>query len=409
MNKTGKNIDIEFLRAAAILMILFQHGEVLVLRPDSVYWEVRRHLDFWGSVDLFFCVSGFIITRGLIEGYPVGSGDRSHLITRQLGWRRTAFSFWIRRAWRLWPSAWLWIVLAIGCAFLYNRSGIFGDPQRMLRDGLAAFLHLANFHWAGCYMNAASTCNFVPATDVHTHLPTGWALAIYWSLSLEEQFYFLVPLLLFFLTRRQVAAGLGLGLLALAMVVRDPLGLAWFVRVDSILVGIAIGWASTLPQVQALQRRVAWTRWRWLIRAVAGVLLLCISTLALPQHAARPGTVTLIALCSGGLVCIASLNHDLLIPASGLRQRFFLWVGARSYCIYLCHMVAYFLTIEIAYRLGLLDSSAWWWASALVAGTFMALFAEATARLVESPLRRHGHRRAARWLEAPSGVQRSSP
>lgn len=116
MASKEKNIDIEFLRAAALLMILFQHAEVLVSGSHQLYWNIRDHLNLWGSVDLFFCVSGFIITRGLIQTYPPGPGEERYLISRRLGWKHTAFAFWVRRAWRLWPAAWLWIMLSLACA-----------------------------------------------------------------------------------------------------------------------------------------------------------------------------------------------------------------------------------------------------------------------------------------------------
>ena len=202
MRAKDKNIDLEFLRAAALLMILFQHAEVLVSSSHQLYWDIRHHLNPWGSVDLFFCVSGFIITRGLIQTFPPGPGEDRYLISRRLGWKNTALAFWVRRAWRLWPSAWLWILLSLGCAVLLNRSGVLGNVGRMAWDALAAFFHLANFHWAGCYMQELATCNMMPATLFEAHLPTGWNLAVYWSLSLEEQFYFLVPLLLFFIPKR---------------------------------------------------------------------------------------------------------------------------------------------------------------------------------------------------------------
>lgn len=402
MPTKDKNIDLEFLRAAALLMILFQHAEVLVSSSHQLYWDIRHHLNLWGSVDLFFCVSGFIITRGLIQTFPPGPGEDRYLISRRLGWRNTALAFWVRRAWRLWPSAWLWILLSLGCAVLLNRSGVFGDVGRMARDALAAFFHLANFHWAGCYMRDLATCNMMPAPLIEAHLPTGWNLAVYWSLSLEEQFYFLIPLLLFFIPKRWVAAAIGLALLALAPLSRDPLGLLWFVRVDAILVGMAIGWTTHVLERRG-QRATppAWLRRKWLIQLLVLGVLLAIGWLGAGERGGRPGTITAIAVCSGLLVWIASHDQDVLIPSNRIARAFFVWMGNRSYCLYLVHMVAYFLTIELWFRAGGVQGPWQQLAYFATAAVLVPAFAEITARWVETPLRRKGHARAQPWLARP--------
>ena len=404
VNSKKKNIDIEFLRAAALLMILVQHAEVFIGSKTSPYWTIlRRYMDFWGSVDLFFCVSGFIITRGLIQEFVAESADARYLISRQLGWRRVAFGFWIRRAWRLWPSAWLWIVIALCCSAFFNRSGIFGSLSLMARDGLAAWLHLANFHWAGCYMHGGGSCNFVPSTHVATTLPTGWSLAVYWSLSLEEQFYFLVPLLFFFLPKRWIAGAIALLFVALIPVPRDPLGLAWFVRVDAILVGVAIGWASCVEDPARTEARRQWIKThRWTVRLLASCMLGGIALIGVPAYATQPGTVTLIALMSGVLVGIARYDADVLIPSWSRPQAALVWVGGRSYCLYLCHMTAYFLAIELWFRLGGVGSLATHIVRVVTAAVLLGIFAEMTARWVETPLRKVGHRKAQHWLSAPA-------
>lgn len=404
MASTEKNIDIEFLRAAALLMILFQHAEVLVSADHRLYWLIREHLNLWGSVDLFFCVSGFIITRGLIQTFPPGPGEDRFLISRRLGWKHTALAFWVRRAWRLWPAAWLWIGLSLACALWLNRSGVFGDPGRMARDALAAFFHLANFHWAGCYLQNLATCNLVPATLFEAHLPTGWNLAVYWSLSLEEQFYFLVPLLLFFLPKRWVAVGIVAGLVGLGVMARDPMGLWWFTRVDAILVGVAIGWGTHELERRGLRTGApAWLRPGWRVHLLTVLLLLTIGWLGVGERGGQPGTISAIALCSGVLVWIASYDHNVLIPSQPAARAFLVWVGKRSYCIYLAHMVVFFLTIEGWFRAGGVHTTWQWIAFFATPVVVLPIVAELTARWVETPLRRHGHQRAKVWLVPPGG------
>jgi len=394
MRDDDKNLDIEFLRAVAILMTLFQHGEVLVYWRDSIYWDIRRHFDFWTGVDLFFCVSGFVITRSLMRSFPAAAAE-DRLISTKLGWKKTAVAFWIRRAWRLWPAAWLWVAVSLLLAAFFNRSGIFGTPGRMAWDALAAVLHFANVHWAGCYQGALHRCNFVEVSQIVTLLPTGWNLVIYWSLSLEEQFYLLAPLLLLACPRRLLPAGIAALLLVQAPLARPPLGVLWFFRTDAILMGVALAWAAHAGFGQLRADRLAANR--PLLQVVGAVLVAALAWLAVSPRAGYPGTVFLIALACAALVWIAGHDRSLLI-VRGRLQGALLWLGARSYSLYLVHLVAFFLTREVWFRL---QGPSGPWQTLLYFATAAALLlagAEFSYRWVERPLRLRGREYARRWL-----------
>jgi len=398
MQNRDKNLDIEFLRAVAILMTLFQHAEVLLYWRDSVYWSVRRHFDLWTGVDLFFCVSGFVITRSLMLSYPTSAAQDDRLISPRLGWKKTAGAFWIRRAWRLWPAAWLWVAVSILCAALFNQSGIFGTAERMAWDGLAAILHFANFHWAGCYQGALQDCNFVETKQIPTLLPTGWNLVIYWSLSLEEQFYLLAPLALLALRRKYVLAAIAVLLLVQAPLVRPPLGVAWFFRTDAILMGVALAWAAHAGLGQMGAHRSAIRRTSVPIAAVALITLL--AWLGASPRSGQHGAVFLIALACAALVWIAGHDRSLLMPAGRLRP-VFVWLGARSYSMYLTHLVAYFMTCEIWFRLGGVDGTAQTLMYFATAAILLFAFSELSYTLVERPMRQRGRDVASRWLAKP--------
>jgi peptidoglycan/LPS O-acetylase OafA/YrhL len=398
-----KNLDIEFLRAVAIAMTLFQHVEVLFYWRDSLYWEIRRHVDFWTGVDLFFCVSGFVITRSLMLSYPTAAGNDDHLISTGLGWKRTAGAFWIKRAWRLWPAAWLWAVVSILCATFLNRSGIFGEPAKMAWDALAAIVHVANFHWAGCYQGALHRCNFVEASQITTLLPTGWNLVIYWSLSLEEQFYLLAPLLLLACRRRHLALVIALLLLLQAPLARPPLGVLWFFRTDAILLGVGLAWAAQSGFGQLTARRIASARHG--LRVAALLLVAALAWLAAAPRAGQPGAVFVIALACAGLVWIAGHDRCVLI-AGGPARAALIWLGARSYSLYLTHLVAFFVTREIWFRLGGVDGALQVAMYLATAAVLLVAGSELSYTLVESRLRRRGRRYAARWL---SGTGQTAP
>src|SRR4051812_45103239 len=100
----GINLEIEYLRAIAILLVGFAHLDVII--PHTGYGQ-------WTGVDLFFCVSGYVISRSYEQFF-----DRS---IGQGRWGLAALAFWVRRIFRLAPSAWFWLLFSVVCAWTFNR------------------------------------------------------------------------------------------------------------------------------------------------------------------------------------------------------------------------------------------------------------------------------------------------
>ena len=86
-----KRIDeIEVLRAIAILFTLFHHTAFYLLPPGNILIEkVYGTFTFWGGVDLFFVISGFVIMKSL------GHSLRTHAASK--GQARVFTAFWVRR------------------------------------------------------------------------------------------------------------------------------------------------------------------------------------------------------------------------------------------------------------------------------------------------------------------------
>ena len=97
---------------------------------------------------------------------------------------RIALVFWIARAWRLLPSAWFWLTAPLLLCLVFNHSGAYGSFQ-------------ANF---------GTLCRRHARHGEFSHRGGVWALRSgtafpQWSLSLEEQFYLLLPFVAFFCRR----------------------------------------------------------------------------------------------------------------------------------------------------------------------------------------------------------------
>ena len=151
----GFRRDVEGLRAVAILLVVLYHAHVGISGG-------------YVGVDVFFVISGFLITGQLVREL------RTHGQVSFLG-------FYARRARRILPAATLTTMVTVLV------SAVVLDPltaRRVLGDGLAAVFFGANYHFAAQgadYFNAGMS----PSPMQH-----------YWSLSVEEQFYIVWPLLL---------------------------------------------------------------------------------------------------------------------------------------------------------------------------------------------------------------------
>lgn len=361
---SGKRImDIEVLRAIAVLGVLFHHLQgSLFTDPVPLLEKIHAWAQPWWGVDLFFVISGFVIGRSLIPALQGCSNRREY-------WEQTR-NFWLRRAFRLLPSAWLWLALMLlACVFL-NRSGAFGTLHANLQATLAGVLQYANFRFADSFYHYEYGSSFV-----------------YWSLSLEEQFYLLFPLLIVLCRKRLVWALLALVAVQL-FTVRTPLLMV--VRTDALALGVLLALWSVEPSYRRWQPDFLRNPWAGVSALVVlGALLSFMATDRFTFASYRIGSI---AVLGAILVWIASYNRDYLMPAGGL-QRLMAWIGSRSYGIYLIHIPAYQLVRELIFRLqgaGLPSPAGHPVITLLIAASLIVLLSELNYRFIEMPMRNRG-------------------
>ena len=277
------------LRALSVIAVVWHHARPTDL--DSIALS-RGYL----GVDVFFVISGFLITHLLIREEK--RNGRVHLV-----------KFWVRRALRLWP---LWFTILGVLSILF----LFVVPDAPMA---AAF-------WRDLPWNATYTSNLI--------VP-GTLLALSWSLALEEQFYIVwplvwsrvrgaaVPLLLFL---GGVSVGIHLGLF-------DALFLDWFGARGAQSVALK---ATVLPLVLgcALALAPQWTA-KLAKPVLAMPFLAAVVGIATLHEPITGGQVRLGAqLASAGLVasCVGPVGPKWLTLAP-LR-----WIGERAYGVYLLHI-----------------------------------------------------------------------
>lgn len=365
-----KNNDIEFLRAVAIIFTLIVHLGTLLIFPVAPFVWLRDRFELSMGVDLFFAISGYVITRSLQELLRRENASRLSLI----------MAFWTRRFFRLFPAAAFWLLVI---ALYLAQLGVLKENAISL---IVPIFNVFNIYNAYCIANQSSEwCGHL---FVHGH---------YWSLSLEEQFYLVYPLFFFFLPRRWL---LPLLIVAIAIQLnwwRSVWTYAWFLRTDAILWGAVL---ASLPRSLICPEVLRSARWSKSVLRVTGIVLI----IALPLVArsvtgfgadAKSYGVGLTALICAMLVWVASYDLNLFAVGTRFRQ-VMMYIGSRSYSIYLAHFVIYNMVNHYARMFAEHFESQWLndiYFNALVVTvglvlTFIA--SEFTYRVVESGLRDKG-------------------
>jgi peptidoglycan/LPS O-acetylase OafA/YrhL len=319
------------------------------------------------GVDIFFVLSGFLITDLLAVQYD---------LLRRLDLK----DFWARRARRLLPALAVMLVVVAAAAILIEP-----DAEGSLREALlAAVTYTSNWYQVLHHVSYFGSLGPPPPLE---HL---------WSLAIEEQFYIVWPVVLwFFIFRlngpraRVTATLIAAGLSALAMVLQYSPGAnpsAVYYGTDThasaLLVGAALALAYPLSTLAvappALTKRLD----------AAGVLGLAALAWAIGHFsgddpAVYPVGLILAALGAAGLVAAAASNGVIAALTSSRPLR---WVGLRSYGIYLWHWPVIALTTALE---GSSPTSAWVWFTETAVTLALAA---ASWRFIETPIARDGLR-----------------
>jgi peptidoglycan/LPS O-acetylase OafA/YrhL len=358
--------DIEFLRAVAIIVVLFAHVPALLGWYGARITALQEFLVFGHGVDLFFVISGFVIARSFLQHFDRNGGN--DLLT-------AGAPFWIRRVFRILPAAWFWLAFSLFATLFINQSGAFGIFLPNFADAIAAVLQVANLHQWACLIKE-SIC-------AEGGVPNG----IYWTLSLEEQFYVFFPFVMVFVPKRWLIPALCVAAALQMFLPRN--GLLWAIRSDGLIVGVLLALVSEHPAYRLLEPRFLanpFLKWATLVLFVGGLL-----TISAPAFNIVPFHYGLLTIVLGLWVFVASFGKGYAMPSSPLRP-VLMWVGSRSYALYLCHFSAFGVTREIWNALGYYrhdesDNLRY----GITGAVLLYLFAEGTYRLIERPLQRRGY------------------
>jgi peptidoglycan/LPS O-acetylase OafA/YrhL len=324
-HKTHNNAGLPYmpgldgLRALAVVAVIAYHSEI-----ESVPGG------FLG-VEIFFVISGYLITALLLEEFNLNSA----INLRQ---------FWGRRARRLLPALFLYIGGSV--AFAYSMAE---DVVPTKGEVLSTFGYVYN--WFGIFQEISYTDVFERKNFFH-HL---------WSLAVEEQFYLLWPILLLclqrYISRKVTISLLVLGIMSSAFLMwtlyqpfEDPLRVYYGTdtRASGLLIGALLAyiwrpWNAEKSELFPKGKDV-------LLPVGLGALGILIwanmhYTLLMPDadQLFRGGFLITSIVTAVVIACVVTPNSN-LNSILGLAP--FVWVGKRSYGLYLWHWPVFQLTRE---------------------------------------------------------------
>lgn len=345
----------------AVMAVLLYHAELTAFQGGFL------------GVDVFFALSGFLITRLLVE---------EHLSRGSISLK----DFYVRRARRLLPAMLAVVVFVVVITAVFAQDA----AQQAREDAVAALAYVSNWWFIVSEQSYFETWGRPPLLQ---HL---------WSLAIEEQFYVVWPLLVVAVLK--YSGGSLLVVLALLGSIASTAWMAWLAwhrdyagtadasrayfgtdtHAMGLLLGAALGAAGRNAELSP-----SWLK-TWMPNIAAGSLLLLLASFALIGEETR-------ALYLGGFFAVSLLTVTLVyatthhVNATGrlLASAPLRWIGDRSYGLYLWHWPIFAIT-----RPGV-DVPVSGLTLVVVRLALTALVAEASYVLLETPFRKNliGRRR----------------
>jgi len=307
--------DIQGLRAIAVTMVLLFH-----------LWPNRLGGGFVG-VDVFFVISGFLITSHLLAAVPATGRDLAR--------------FWARRVQRLLPAS-----LLVLAATVLGTWAV-APPTRWAAsawDAVAAAFYVVNWRLA------STSVDYLQAQDAPSPVQH------FWSLSVEEQFYLMWPVLILVLAFLAVRAGRAVGpVVRLGLTLTVVVSLAysvhataaepasayfvtptriWELGIGGLLAAFlsrrAFGADKTdegLPLPGPARSLLAW----------AGLAAMGWAAWSYTQSTPFPSWRALLPVLGAAAVIGAACDLHVLSPGRWLALRPLQWMGDISYSVYLWH------------------------------------------------------------------------
>lgn len=309
--------DIDGLRAVAVLAVVIFHAFPSSLKGGFI------------GVDIFFVISGFLISTIIYKGLQTGTFSFA--------------DFYSRRIRRIFPALLVVISATFAFGFFILSADEFSRLGKLVAAGIGFVANLVLWSEAG-YFDAET------ATKPLLHL---------WSLGIEEQFYVVWPLLLLFAWKRKfkllavISIALALSFISNILGIRnDPVATFYspLTRMWELLFGGLLAWVmvfrkesftcfnSKMNAYLSSMNFINKTRYERLfpnLLSTTGIILFLIGFLEISEESYFPGFWALMP--TFGTVLIIMAGTEAWINKKILSNKVAVWFGLISYPLYLWH------------------------------------------------------------------------
>lgn len=353
--KTRYMPGLDGLRAIAVLAVIIYH-----LNPQMLSGG------FLG-VDTFFVISGFLITSLLIHEYnETGRIDLKN--------------FWIRRFKRLIPAVVFLLMVLVSYMSVFHLERLMAIKS----DVIAALVYMSNWWFI------IEDVSYFEALEAHP-------LKHLWSLAIEEQFYIIWPLVLLLmlvLVKRMgriwlITFILSVVSLIAMVVISEPLGdnsRVYFgtdTRAHSLLIGVMLAYIFPPFRLKTQIDRTSSAVLNSIGVISLGVLIYMFTFVSASHYWIYAGGLYLIAAITTLLIA-ASVHPTTFFATKFLGNPLFVWIGKRSYSLYLWHYPiivlsnTYFIQGQVPIYMVIIQI------------ILTLVMAEISYRFIEQPFRREG-------------------
>lgn len=332
LSSTKREIELDFIRGIAILMVLDFHS------PRQILLSPLQWLGFqnfgWAGVDIFFVLSGFLVGGLLVKEWNV---------YKKIDSRR----FLIRRGLKIWPQYYFYLLLMIATSH---------RPLRKL--------------WG----NIFNIQNYVGGV-AHT-----------WTLAVEEHAYLILTFGFAFAAWKRIriqyvlicVTVVSIGVVGLRLILASQ-GYNTFIRTDTRIDGIFYGVILAIlyhdfpEKYQGLQRR----RWVWFL-----IIAISLIDFRLHFHTFWAAPVNWICADATGVALLMLLSLHREGKKRAAIYRLIAWVGIYSYGIYLWHVAVLAPSARIGGKLPRMLKSTWEIVAPPTLGIMIGVFC---TKLIEYP------------------------
>jgi peptidoglycan/LPS O-acetylase OafA/YrhL len=356
--------ELDGMRGLAILLVMMVH--IIPYNPVQIDYPGEKYIASlasmgWAGVDIFFVLSGFLITSILLR---TKNGD---------GYFK---KFYVRRILRIFPLYYVTITIVFIVAPLFNST---------LKTEV-----LANIPWYYLYI--------VNWGFAFNRLTDSLGIGLTWSLAIEEQFYLVWPLVVYYLNSKKLAF-LSVILILSSLIIRVGLFSyngnlfdyseffyhATFTRFDSLILGALIAVAFESDRWKEILKRISAPVFLIAIGLVGYLVYLRPDSPLWDNPPMYTYGFTFLALGAGGLIVILTTSTNSNPIRRLFRSSILSFFGKYSYAIYIFHRLPIQL-LEDSFKKNQLTGFPFWLLFNVLAVVVPVIMALISWNLLENPI-----------------------